>query len=52
MYELGFIKGMVKYLTGLNEKEFTVVETKTIDYRDNRSVFIIKIPIDKLERSL
>ncbi len=52
VYELGFIKGLIKHLTGLKENEFTVTETKTIDYRDNRSVFVIKIPAEKLEQSL
>ncbi len=47
-YELGFLRGIVKELAGISDQEFTIVETKSYDEKDRRSVFIIKIPIDKL----
>ena len=47
-YQLGFMKGIIKGLTGLSDRDFTLIETKSYNERDKESVFIVKIPLDKL----
>ncbi len=49
-YQLGFMRGIVKGLTGLSDRDFTLIETKSYNERDRESVFIVKIPLEKMRR--
>lgn len=51
-YQLGFLRGVVKELAGISNQDFTIVETKGYDEKDRKSIFIIKIPLEKLKRDV